>query len=64
MHRPYRTVSYNVAGRTGEIGIRMALGAHRGKVIRMVLPEISLLAATGLAGMVALAAFKFVESLL
>jgi len=62
----YGTVSYNVARRTGEIGIRMALGAHSGKVIRMVLSEISLLAAAGLAAgmVVALAASKFVESFL
>jgi macrolide transport system ATP-binding/permease protein len=62
----YGTVSYNVARRTGEIGIRMALGAHRGKVIRMILSEISLLAAAGLAAgmVVALAASKFVESFL
>ena len=44
----------------------MALGAHRGKIIRMVLREISLLAAAGLAAgmVVALAASKFVESFL
>jgi len=62
----YGTVSYNVARRTGEIGIRMALGAHSGKVIRMILSEISLLAAAGLAAgmIVALAASKFVESFL
>ena len=44
----------------------MALGAHRGKVIRMVLREISLLAAAGLTAgiVVALAASKFVESFL
>jgi macrolide transport system ATP-binding/permease protein len=60
----YGTVSYNVARRTGEIGIRIALGARSGEVIRMVLSEISLLAAAGLAaGMViALAASKLVES--
>ena len=62
----YGTVSYNVARRTSEIGIRMALGAQRGTVIRMVLSEVSLLAAVGLAvGMVvAFATSKFVESLL
>jgi predicted permease len=62
----YGTVSYNVARRTGEIGIRMALGAHSSHVIRMVLSEISLLAAAGLAAgmVVALAASKFVESFL
>src|SRR5260370_38974983 len=49
----YGTVSYNVARRTGEIGIRMALGARSGSVIRMVLSDISLFAAAGLAaGMV------------
>lgn len=62
----YGTVSYNVARRTGEIGIRMALGAYSGNVIRMVLSEISLLAAAGLAAgmVVALAVSKFVESFL
>jgi macrolide transport system ATP-binding/permease protein len=62
----YGTVSYNVARRTGEIGIRMALGAERGRVVRMVLGEVLALAAAGLAiGMgVALGASKFVASFL
>jgi ABC-type antimicrobial peptide transport system permease subunit len=62
----YGTMSYNVARRTGEIGIRMALGAQRGRVLRMVLREVMLLAAVGLAIGVpaALAAAKLVESFL
>jgi macrolide transport system ATP-binding/permease protein len=62
----YGTVSYNVARRTGEIGIRMALGAQRGGVVRMVLREVLMLSAVGLAiGMgIALATSKFVESFL
>ena len=62
----YGTMSYNVARRTGEIGIRMALGAQRGRVVWMVLREVVLLAAVGLAISVpaALAASKLVESFL
>jgi hypothetical protein len=62
----YGTVSYNVARRTGEIGIRMALGARSGNVVRMVLRQVLVLAALGLAiGLpTALGTSRFVASFL
>lgn len=45
----YGVISYGVTMRTGEIGVRMALGAPRGVVARMLLSESAKLAAIGLA---------------
>ena len=62
----YGTMAYSVARRTNEIGLRMALGAQRKKLIWMVLREVFVMAAVGLAiGVpVALATTKFVKSFL
>ena len=62
----YGTLSYNVARRTNEIGIRMALGAQRTGVIQMILRDVLAMVLLGLAiGVpVALATSKFVASFL
>jgi macrolide transport system ATP-binding/permease protein len=62
----YGTMSYNIARRTGEVGIRMALGAQRGTVVWMVLRDVLVLASAGLAFGIpsAVGTSKFVASLL
>src|SRR5471032_1387050 len=45
----YGVIAYMVARRRNEIGVRIALGANRGRVVRLVLREAALLLAAGLA---------------
>jgi ABC-type antimicrobial peptide transport system permease subunit len=59
-------LSFAVAQRTREIGVRMALGARRADVIRMILADSARLSVAGLAigGLAAVAAARAIRSML
>ena len=44
----YSVVSYSVSQRAGELGVRMALGAHAGSILRLVLGQGAIMAGTGI----------------
>ena len=62
----YGVISYTIAQRTNEIGVRLALGAQRSDVVRLILREVSALIFVGIAsgGAITLAAGKAAGSLL
>jgi predicted permease len=62
----YSVVAYSIAQRTHEIGIRMALGAQRGDIMKLVLGQGMALAVTGVAAgiVAALGLTRFLSSLL
>jgi ABC-type antimicrobial peptide transport system permease subunit len=43
----YGTISYGISRRVAELGLRMALGADRGSVLRMIMKEALVLVAAG-----------------
>jgi predicted permease len=62
----YGVMSYTIAGRTKEIGVRMAIGAQRGDILGMVLREAGVLVGVGMVAGIALAvaAAKLLQHLL
>ena len=62
----YGVISYIVGLRTREVGIRMALGAHRFAILKLILRDVLLLIACGLAAglLAALMTVRFLEHLL
>jgi putative ABC transport system permease protein len=62
----YGTLSYSVARRRNEIGIRIALGADQGRVMRLVLGEVTRLVVAGVivGALAALASTRWVTSFL